>query len=259
MIEVKNLTKQFKLSKKQIKERGVEFTGNTVDAVSDVSFICEPGKVFTLLGPNGAGKTTTLRMIATLMEQTSGEIKICGKDTIKSGAEVRKHIGFLTGSTGLYDRLTPLEVINFYADLNEIDKSKRDKRRSELFDRFGITEYQHQRVGKLSSGMKQKVSIVRSIIHDPDVIILDEPTAALDVIASKTVIELVKELREQGKTIIFSTHIMGEVSLLSDDMAIIHKGRLFFSGTFQSFKDQMESPSLEDEFIRIVEGGGVHV
>ncbi len=253
MIEVKDVRKTFKLSRQQRREMGEEFTGTTIDAVAGISFTCQPGRIFTLLGPNGAGKTTTLRMIATMLKPSSGSISVAGHDVVSSGRDVRRNLGFLTGTTGLYDRLTPNEIVKYYADLNGIDSATFKKRRDELFSRLGMEDFASRRISKLSTGMRQKVSIARTIIHDPSVIVFDEPTAGLDVIASKGIISLIREFREAGKTIIFSTHIMSEVSLLSDDLAIIHKGRLLYNGTYEAFEKNMKGRSLADEFIRLVE------
>ena len=174
MISVEKLSKRFKLSRKQKQEMGS--TSDTVMAVSEVSFFCQPGRVFTLLGPNGAGKTTTIRMLATMLKPTSGTIKVAGFDTIKEPEKVRSKIGFLTGSTALYERLTPNEIIKYYADLHGMDSKKFKERKEELFKLLGIDEFASRRIGKLSSGMKQKVSIARTMIHDPEVVIFDEPT-----------------------------------------------------------------------------------
>ncbi len=257
MIAVDQVSKQFKLSKKQKREEKLGKTQSSIWAVSEISFRCEPGRVFTLLGPNGAGKTTTLRMIATMLKPSSGKIEVAGFDTVTQPQEVRRRIGFLTGSTGLYDRLTPNELIKYYAELNGMHLGRFKQRKEELFGLLGIDEFANRRIAKLSAGMKQKVSIARTIIHDPDVVIFDEPTVGLDVITSRNIIQLIKNCKEDGKTVIFSTHIMGEVSLLSDDMAIIHRGKLLFNGLYEEFQHQMQSRSIEDEFIRLVsENGG---
>ncbi|NIM14380.1 MAG: ATP-binding cassette domain-containing protein [Candidatus Aminicenantes bacterium] len=254
MITVEKLCKRFKLTRKQKQEMGDSSSGDTIMAVADVSFTCQPGRVFTLLGPNGAGKTTTLRILATMLKPTSGTAKIAGFDTVKQPEKVRSKIGFLTGSTALYDRLTPSEIIKYYADLHGMDKAKFEERKKQLFDLLGIHQFANLRIAKLSSGMKQKVSIARTMIHDPEVVIFDEPTVGLDVITARNIIQLIRDCKKQGKTVIFSTHIMGEVSLLSDDLAIIHKGKLLFNDTFDNFLRKMESKSIEDEFIRIVGG-----
>ncbi len=252
MIQVEHLSKQFKLTKKQKKE--IDVNHDTLMAVNDVSFTCKPGRVFTLLGPNGAGKTTALRMMATMLAPTSGTITIAGYDTVEEAQIVRGKIGFQTGSTALYERLTPNEIIKYYAELHGMNKDLFKKRKAELFNLLGINEFANRRIAKLSTGMKQKVSIARTMIHDPEVVIFDEPTSGLDVITARSIITLIRDCKKQGKTVIFSTHIMGEVSLLSDDMAIIHKGKLIFNDTFENFLGQMESKSIEDEFIRIVGG-----
>lgn len=253
MIEVQRLTKTFQLSRRQRRELGKDQSTKTLTAVDDVSFQCRSGRIFTLLGPNGAGKTTALRIMATLMKPSSGTVVVNGHDVLKAPRQVRASMGFLTGSTGLYARLTPLEILRYYADLYQLPTAEFEERRDQLIDRLGIGSFAHQRIGKLSTGQKQRVSIARTMIHDPDVVVFDEPTAGLDVISARNIVQLIKDCRERGKTVIFSTHIMGEVSLLADDLAIIHKGRLLFNGTFKSFRERMESRSLEDEFIRIVE------
>jgi sodium transport system ATP-binding protein len=254
MIIVEKLCKHFKLTRKQKQEMGDSGSGSSVMAVAEVSFTCQPGRVFTLLGPNGAGKTTTLRILATMLRPTSGTAKIAGFDTVKQPEKVRSKIGFLTGSTALYDRLTPNEFIKYYADLHGMDSVKFEERKKQLFNLLDIHEFADTRIAKLSSGMKQKVSISRTMIHDPEVVIFDEPTVGLDVITARNIIQLIRDCKKQGKTIIFSTHIMGEVSLLSDDLAIIHKGKLLFNDTFDNFLGQMKSKTIEDEFIRIVGG-----
>jgi sodium transport system ATP-binding protein len=252
MIAVEHLTKRFALSRQQRREIGPG-SGHTVDALLDVSFACRPGRIFSLLGPNGAGKTTTLRLIATMLTPTSGSITVAGFSTATHPEEVRRRVGFLTGNTGLYDRLTPDELIKYYGDLHGLDPASFRRRREELFDLLGIHDFARRRIGRLSSGMKQKVSIARTMIHDPQVVVFDEATAALDVVTSRNIIQLIRRCREEGKTVIFSTHRMGEVSLLSDDLAIIHRGRLVFNGSYADFQAGMQTPSVEDEFIRLVE------
>lgn len=251
MIEVVNLSKSFALSRKQQKEMGSDFSGRTIDAVRNISFTCKPGRIFTLLGPNGAGKTTTLRMIATILKPTSGHIQVAGYDVVEQEVEVRKRLGFLTGSTGLYDRLTPDELITYFGKLSGMPSGLIEKRKKELFDRLDIHAFANRRIAKFSTGMKQKVSIARTMIHDPEVVVFDEPTSGLDVITAKNIIQLIRDCRAQNKTVIFSTHIMSEVSMLSDDLAIIHKGGMAYNDTFENFKSSMQEPSLEDAFIRI--------
>jgi sodium transport system ATP-binding protein len=221
-------------------------------AVDEISFRCEPGRIFSLLGPNGAGKTTTMRMLSTIYKPTSGEIIIGGIDAVMNPQEARRKIGFLTGSTGLYARLTPNELIHYFGELYGVPKETINTRKEELYTLLGMHDFQNKRIGKLSTGMKQKVSICRTMIHDPEIIVFDEPTSGLDVITAENIIQLIQNCKNQGKTVIFSSHIMSEVDLLCDDMAIIHKGKLLFSGTMDDFKSQMQADNLTAEFIRIV-------
>lgn len=253
MIEVRNLWKTFKRSRKQRKELGRDHESDVAHAVAGIDFDCQPGRIFTILGPNGAGKTTALRMIATLMDPTSGSIEVAGYDTVREAVSVRREIGFLTGSTKLYERLTPMEVIRFYADAHQVSKPDFERRLDELTALLDMHDFMEKRIGKLSTGMTQKVSIVRTMIHDPQVLVLDEPTAGLDVIASRTIIDMIQRCRTAGKTIIFSTHIMSEVSLLSDDLAIIHRGKLCYNGSFDEFRAASKSDSMEQEFIRYLD------
>ena len=251
MIEVQHLVKSVSLSKKQREEAGIDAT--TVKAVDDVSFTCQPGRIFSLLGPNGAGKTTTLRMIATILKPSSGSIRVAGHEVSSHPREVRASIGFLTGSTGLYQRLTPNEVIKYFGDLYKMDKTTYERRKDELFTLLGIHDFASKKIGQLSTGMKQKVSIARTMIHDPQVVVFDEPTSGLDVITAENIIKLIRDCKSQGKTVIFSSHIMSEVDLLCDDLAIIHKGRLHFSGTMDDFRSQFSDYTLTEAFIRVVE------
>lgn len=250
MIEIVNLSKEFQLTKKQQKENNT--TESTAKAVNDISFSCKPGRVFSLLGPNGAGKTTTLRMLATILKPTSGSIKICDIDILQNPEAARAKMGFLTGSTGLYERLTPNELIAYFGKLYGVADADFEKRKNELYTLLDMHNFQDKRIGRLSTGMKQKVSICRTMIHDPEVVIFDEPTSGLDVITAENIIRLIEDCRNKGKTVIFSSHIMGEVELLCDDLAIIHEGNLIYNGTMEQFKSQMQSPNITAEFIRIV-------
>ena len=225
---------------------------SSLRVLDNISFECLPGRIFSLLGPNGAGKTTTLRIISTILSPSGGSVKVCGHDTAKEGAKVRSLIGFLTGTTGLYERLTPDELIAYFAKLNGIDKPVYERRRDELYTLLGMHDFAKKRIGKLSTGMRQKVSIVRTMIHDPEVVVVDEPTAGLDMIAAKNIIELIRDCKHRNKTVIFSSHIMGEVDLLCDDLAIIHKGRILFNDTMEHFRKGMKSENLTEEFIRVV-------
>lgn len=253
MIKVENLCKEFILNSKQRKELATKEKKAT--AVQDISFECKPGRIYSLLGPNGAGKTTTLRMISTIFQPTSGSIEIAGIDAVKYPQEARKKIGFLTGSAGLYGRLTPNELVKYFADLYGVDNHTFEQRKKRLYDLLDMNEFANKRIAKLSTGMKQKVSITRTMIHDPEVIVFDEPTSGLDVITSENIIRLITDCKNEGKTVIFSSHIMSEVDLLSDDIGIIHKGKMLFNGTKQEFIQNKQEDSLTGEFIRIVKQG----
>ena len=251
MIDVKGVTKEYHLSRKEQKE------ANSSDqrrlAVNDVSFTCQPGRVFSLLGPNGAGKTTILRMIASILQPSRGSITVGGYDTATHANEARKQMGFLTGSTGLYDRLSVTEMVKYFADLFDVAPADYKARRQRIFDLLDMHGFADKRCGTLSTGMKQKASIARTMIHDPQVVVFDEPTSGLDVITAENIINLVNQLRTEGKTVIFSSHNMSEVDLLADDLAIIHRGQLLINGTMDQFRSQMQGPSLTKEFMRIIQ------
>jgi sodium transport system ATP-binding protein len=248
MIHIENLTKSFSVTTK----KGLKRETTTVNAVDKVSFDCQPGRIFSLLGPNGAGKTTTLRMIAGIIKPTSGTAIVDGVDILKDSDEVKKHIGFLTGSTGLYERLNPDETIDFFGKLYKIPEAQLKERKEYLFEKLGINEFRKKRMGQMSTGMKQKVSIARTLVHDPEVLIFDEPTSGLDVITAESIIELIRESKQNNKTVIFSSHIMSEVDLLCDDLAIINNGRIIYNDTFENFKAEMKAKNLTQEFINRV-------
>ena len=248
MIQINNLTKSF-TSKTG---KGFKKETLTVNAVNDVSFECKPGRIFSLLGPNGAGKTTTLRMIAGIINPTSGNAIVDNLDISKNNDEVKKRIGFLTGSTGLYERLNPDETLDFFGKLYKLPESEYTERKAYLFEKLGINDFRKKRVGQMSTGMKQKVSIARTLIHDPEVLIFDEPTSGLDVITADSIIALIRESKENNKTVIFSSHIMSEVDLLCDDLAIISKGSIIFNDSFSNFKKEMKADNLTQEFINRV-------
>ena len=253
MIQVQDLVKDFKLTRKIRKEMGAEFKNKkSLRAVDKISFTCQPGRIFALVGPNGVGKTTILRMIATMLKPTSGTNEVGGYDCQKNPQTVREKIGFMTDQTALYDRLTPYEMVKYIADLHGMDASVFKSRKDKIFDMLNIHEFANRRIARLSSGMKQKTSIARTIIHDPDVLVFDEPTTGLDVMTSRAIIKLIRSCKEKGKTVIFSSHRMGEVEQISDDIAIIYKGSLYFNGGLDQFKSEMTHETFEDEFIHMV-------
>ena len=254
MIELTDISKVFTLTKDQRKIVGEsELRPKSFTAVDSISFKCESGSVFALIGPNGSGKTTTLRMIATMISPTSGRIKINDKDVSIDGRLARKSIGFMTNQTALYDRLSPYEMVKYFADLNSMDKSVFDKRCKDIFDRLNMNTFANKRIGTLSSGMKQKTSIARTIIHDPDIIVFDEPTTGLDVMTSRSIIELIRNSKDEKKTIIFSSHRMEEVQSLADDIGVIYNGKLIFSGSKVEFESLSDSNSYDDTLINLID------
>jgi sodium transport system ATP-binding protein len=192
-------------------------------------------------------------MLSTILTPSSGSIEIAGVDAVKYPQEARAKIGFLTGSTGLYARLTPIEIIDYFAALYQVPAKEKEERKKYLFDLLNMNDFLQKRIGKLSTGMKQKVSICRTMIHNPEVVIFDEPTSGLDVITAENIIKLIRDCKDQGKTVIFSSHIMSEVDLLCDDLAIVHKGQLKYKGEMSDFRQNMEASNLTEEFIRIVQ------
>lgn len=241
MIETRSLTKIFKDSKR-----------GEVRAVDDVSFQCKPGEVFGLLGPNGAGKTTTLRLLSTSLRPTSGTALINGIDVAREPEKVRSQIGFLSGNTGVYGRLSAREMVTYFGELYGMSGADIKRRVDEIFGMLDMHDFADTRNEKLSTGMKQKVSIARSVVHDPPVMVFDEPTTGLDVMSSRTIVDFIHQCREKNKVVIFSTHIMSEAMRLCDRVAIIHKGRIYAEGTPPELLSQTGEATLEDAFIKIV-------
>ncbi len=241
LVEAKGLAKTYK-------GRGKDVT----EAVKDLSLSCFEGEVFGLLGPNGAGKTTTLRMLSTVLAPTRGAATVAGFDVVEEPHQVRASIGFLSGNTGLYPRLSPREVLTYFGSLNGMDKEQIAARIEELAGLFGMDSFLDKRCDALSSGMRQKVNVARTALHDPRVLILDEPTVGLDVLASRTIVEFVRRCRDEGRCVIFSTHIMGEVTRLCDRLAIIHKGRVQFGGTLDELREQ-SGDDVEEAFVSVLE------
>jgi sodium transport system ATP-binding protein len=227
-----------------------------VRAVNAINFECRAGEVFGLLGANGAGKTTTLRMLATILAPTAGTATVLGHDIVAEPAAVRRKLGFYSASTALYPRLTARETIEFFARINQYPPARVAGRVAELVERFGIAKYADARVEKLSSGMKQKVSIARTVAHDPPLLIFDEPTVGLDILNALELQEIIKEFRAQGKTIIFSTHIMSEAEKLCDRIAIINGGQILACDTLDGLRRATGAHYLEDIFVHYVKGQG---
>jgi sodium transport system ATP-binding protein len=241
-LEVNNVVKRF-----YDKKRG-EFA-----AVDNISFSCAPGEVMGLLGPNGAGKTTTLRMIGTLLSPDSGNITLDGFDTVLAPEAVRTRLGFLSTDTGLYEKLTPREILVYFARLSKYPSDKIESRIEELITFLDIKKYADVRCEKLSTGMRQKVSFARSIVHDPPTMAFDEPANGLDVIAIRALHQFIKTCKEQRKCVVLSTHVMSEAEKLCDRIAIIHKGRIFAIGTLEELRAKSGEHYLEEIFFAIVQ------
>ena len=243
ILDVRGLHKSFRLSAKQQK---IEKTKQKVKvAVNDLSFTAHRGEIFGLLGPNGAGKTTTLRMLATLIRPDAGDALVDGASIVKEPERVRERIGFLTSELKLEDCFTPNYLYDFFSHLHQVPDEVRKARKTELFSRFGIDRFAEVKVADLSTGMKQKVSLVISIVHDPDIIIFDEPTNGLDVITAKVVTDFLQELRGRGKTVLVSTHIFSLVEKLCDRVGVIIDGAMALCGTLDAV---CQGKSLEDRF-----------
>jgi sodium transport system ATP-binding protein len=243
MIEARQLTKVF-----HDKKRG------EVRAVDGVSFSCEPGRIFGLLGINGAGKTTCLRMLATILRPTGGTAIVNNWDVVREAEQVRDSIGFLSTATALYGRLTARELVAYFGRLHSMDEETLRARIDSLFATLDMNEFRDRRCDKLSTGMKQKVSIARTLVHDPPVMIFDEPTHGLDVLSSRAILGFIGDCRARAKTVIFSTHVMSQVEKLCDVVAIIHQGRIMAQGTLAELQQRAGTDDLEDIFIRVVEG-----
>lgn len=237
MIRVKNLSKRFK----------------KFDAVKGICFEAREGEVLGLLGENGAGKTTTLRMLATMLKPTDGTAEVNGFDLIKEPEKVRGEIGILFGGEiGIYDRLTARENIRYFAELNNMKRTDIDGRIEELAQMLDMTGYIDKRVGKFSRGMKQKVAIARAIVHQPNIMLFDEPTTGLDVSSARIVHEFIESCRKEGRTIVFSSHTMSEVEKLCDRIIIIHKGQIVTDGTIPELKERFNNNNLEEVFMGLV-------
>lgn len=242
MIETRHLVKRFRDKKR----------GN-VCAVNDVSFSCRPGEIYGLLGANGAGKTTMLRMLATILEPSEGTAIVAGFDVAKDPQKVRSCVGFLSTATALYGRLSAQEMVEYFGRLQGLDESTLRRRIDQIFARLEMDDFRDRRCDNLSTGMKQKVSIARTLVHDPSVMIFDEPTVGLDVMAARTIAGFIRECRDTGKTVVFSTHVMSEVEKLCDHIGIIHNGKLLAEGTLPELRARFGLRDLEDLFVKVVE------
>src|SRR5437867_9114993 len=233
MILVDNLTKTFR-----------DLRRGEVVAVDRVSFEAQPGEVYGLLGPNGAGKTTTMRVLCTVLKPSSGRVELAGYNVLTHPGEVRQHIGFLSANTAIYDRMSAWELVEYFARLYGLEGERLRARMEEVFATLKMNDFRDVLGAKMSTGMRQKVSIARAIVHDPPVLIFDEPTAGLDVLVARSVMRSIQQLRELGKCVLFSTHVMREVERLCDRVAIMSRGRIQACGTLAELRAKCEQDDL---------------
>jgi sodium transport system ATP-binding protein len=243
MIAAESLGKEFRDRKR-----------GAIRAVSDLTFSCHAGEVYGLLGANGAGKTTALRMLATILAPTSGTAWVAGFDIRKQPEKARGSLGFLSTATALYGRLTAAEMVEYFGSLYGLDAKSARTRTLALFERLDISTFSDRRCEELSTGMKQRVSIARTLVHDPPVMIFDEPTSGLDVISARTIVEFIHDCRRSGKTVVFSTHVMSEAEKLCDRIGIIHNGTLLAEGSLQELRTRYGHHDLEEIFVQVVSG-----
>ncbi|HZZ82841.1 MAG TPA: ATP-binding cassette domain-containing protein [Gemmataceae bacterium] len=241
MIHVENLTKSFR-----------DLRRGQVMAVDHINFDAVPGEVFGLLGPNGAGKTTTMRILCTVLKPTSGIATLAGYDVVTQASQVRQHIGFLSANTAIYDRMSAWEMVEYFGKLYGLTPEHLRERMETIFTTFQMNEFRDVIGAKMSTGMRQKVSIARAIVHDPPVMIFDEPTLGLDVLVARAVLDNIKRLRDQGKCILYSTHIMREVEKLCDRVAIVSKGKIQAAGRLDELRQQHGQEDLEELFFQLV-------
>lgn len=248
MIHVQHLTKTYD-----------DLSRGKFVAVDRISFSVAPGEIFGLLGPNGAGKTTVLRILSTVLSSSSGIATVAGFDVAADPAEVRRRIGFVSNNTAIYDRMTAWEMVEYFGRLHGMRKADLKVRVETLFEQLRMNEFRDTPGAKMSTGMKQKVSIARAMVHDPPVLIFDEATLGLDVLVARNLLSIIRDLRQSGKCLIFSTHIMSEVEKLCDRIAIMHRGQILDSGTLQELRGRHDEHDFEDLFFGLLsrhESGG---
>jgi len=242
MIHVDQLTKTY-----------ADLERGAIVALDRLTFNARPGEIYGLLGPNGAGKTTALRILSTTLRPTSGSATVNGYDVVTEPSQVRHQIGFVSMNTGVYDRMTAWEMVAYFGRLYELPEDELRQRMEALFDRLQMNEFRNLLGSKMSTGMKQKVSIARALVHDPPVLIFDEPTTGLDVLVARALLETIRHLRNQGKCIVFSTHIMREVEKLCDRISILHHGCMLAEGTVEELRERHEESDLEELFFQLIQ------
>jgi sodium transport system ATP-binding protein len=244
MIHVRNLTKHYS-----------DLRRGRFVALAGISFDAVPGQIYGLLGPNGAGKTTALRILSTVLRPTDGTATVNGYDVVTQAPLVRRQIGFVSANTGIYDRMTAVEMVEHFGRLNGLEEDRLAERIETVFDRLKMNDIRDLLCSKMSTGMRQKVSIARAIVHDPPVVIFDEPTNGLDVLVARALLETVIELRDHLKCIVFSTHIMREAEKLCDRIAIVDHGRILAEGTLRQLQERYAEKDLEELFFRLIQAG----
>ena len=247
MIEIKNVSKKF--VKNINKNKKISFLAD-----NNISFTAKPGEVVGILGPNGAGKTTLLRMIAGIMEPTSGEIIINGLKYDKNAIEIKKQIAFLSGNTKLYKDISPYELLKMCGEYYEIPSKELEKRINEIVNEFDMKQFLHQKIDNLSTGQGQRVSLARCVVHNPKYYILDEATSGLDIILSQIILNFIKREKEKGKCILYSTHYMEEAENICDRVILIHKGKIIKTGTPKSIEKETNTKNLRDAFFTLIGG-----
>ena len=241
MIRVQGLTKHF-----------ADLRRGKLVALDGISFHARPGQIYGLLGPNGAGKTTALRILSTMLQPTGGTATINGFDVVAHSSRVRHEIGFMSANTAVYDRMTAWEMVEYFGLLHGIPRDRLVERMEQLFARLQMNDFRDLLGAKMSTGMKQKVSIARAVVHDPPVLIFDEPTVGLDVLVARALLKTIAELREQGKCVLFSTHIMREAEKLCDRITIVHRGHVLAEGTLDEVRHQHHENDLEELFFQLI-------
>lgn len=241
MIHVQHLTKTYE-----------DLQRGRFVAVDGISFTVKKGEIFGLLGPNGAGKTTVLRMLSTVLEPTDGIATVAGYDVVRDSAEVRRHIGFVSNNTAIYDRMTAWEMVEYFGRLHGMRSGSLKTRLEALFDQLRMNDFRDVPGSKMSTGMKQKVSIARAMIHDPPVLVFDEATLGLDVLVARNLLSVIRSLREAGKCLIFSTHIMSEVERLCDRIAIMYRGKILDSGSLEELRERHREDDFEELFFGLL-------
>ncbi|HJV23473.1 MAG TPA: ABC transporter ATP-binding protein [Holophagaceae bacterium] len=248
MIELRNVHKAFTVKDKKSRKT------KRIEAVRGISFSVKPGEIYGLLGPNGAGKSTTLRMIASLMVPDQGSVQVCGLDTQAEPEAVRGKLAFLSTDMSVYDRFTPREILRLFGEFQGVEPLTAERRGLHLLDRFGMGEFADVKVDGFSSGQKQKLSIARALLHDPKVVIFDEPTTGLDVLTAKTVLDLLRIMREEGRTVIVSTHVMPMVEQICDRVGIIFDGQLHGDAPPRELLQRFKVGTLDEVFFQLANG-----